>query len=121
MLSGLFSVIVVFLFIVLPFFVFAFVIAVVRPKIGNWYINKVKALNKEDLVVFGGRNIFYAWLIVALFLLPIVLYIIFRPSFFDPSWLCTLLVGAIVALMAFQAIQYIWLYSRTKKPDDDKK
>ena len=84
-------------------------------RIGVWHLNKVKALNKDDLAIYGMRNILYSAIIGVLFFLPVILYMIFRPSFFDPTWSCFFLGGGALTIIIFQAFQYIWLYSRTNK------
>jgi hypothetical protein len=86
-----------------------------NQKLGNWYVGNIQKLNKKDLSVFGTRNILYPGLIFIVFLLPLCAYIIFRPSYVDPSWLCILLAGAQGAIVIFQVFQYIWLYRRDHK------
>lgn len=109
---------VVFLVFVFLFCFTAFIVLMIAgfslsQKLGKWYVRKVNALNENDLPVFAARNIVFPGLIFILFLLPIILYFIYRPSFFNPDWLCFLFAGAQVLIVLFQIYQYWWL--RTKK------
>jgi len=96
------------------FAMYFFVMIFLHRKIGDWYVGRVKALREKDMSVYAIRNMTYPWLILGAFLLPVIAYVAFRPSFIDPSWLCVLFAGVIVALFLFQVFQYIWLYYRTK-------
>jgi hypothetical protein len=108
----------IFIFVLLcsvPFALYLFVMVSLHEKVGDWYVGKVKDLNKKDLSVFTVRNMASTGIILLLFFSPIILYAIFRPSFFDPSWNCLLLAGAVVSIVVFQIVQYAWLYYRARK------
>jgi hypothetical protein len=114
-LSMLIQVFVLALICSVPFALYIFVMATLREKVVNWYDGKVKTLNQKEMSVFTVRNMVSTVIILLLFFSPIVLYTIFRPSFFDPSWNFFLLAGAVISIVAFQIGQYAWLHYRTRK------
>jgi len=111
---GILSVVLAILFCSIPFAIYLFVMLSLHHKIGSWYSGRVKALNDKDMSVFMIRNMLYGWLIFGIFLAVIVAYLIFRPSFVDPSWFCILFAGFILAILLFQASQFAWLHYRTR-------
>ena len=112
--SAAFKVASVVLCCIVPFIIYQVVMFSWSRKLGNWYVNRTKELTDRDRRNFIIRNILYPWSIMGIFLIGIISYIFFRPSFVDPSWLCILFVGVVLMAVLFQGFQYAWLYYRTR-------
>lgn len=100
---------------VIPFVISIVVAAFMGHKVGNWYVGKVKSLDKNDLPTFALRNMLFPSLAMLIFVLLIAGYVIFRPKFIDPNWLCFLFAGLFTFIFLFQLFQYLWLHYHTRK------
>ena len=108
------------LFCLFPFLGYMFLALFFHKKIGDWYVGKVKSLDRKDLSVFFGRTMLYPAMAMAVLLLFVIGYIIFRPTFIDPTWFCFIFAGTIGFILMFQLFQYLWLYYHARAEKEKK-